>query len=145
MNARSRAESHRSLLKLDLRASGRFPARAESLSLVLWNRRIERPSMNAASSAPDQSEPESIRRGFDRSLSVYITSTVCLPRVVLNSSSSAVVPAFFRWLPERACTSTGACVGVATVNGVYPLIQAIHSAAAFSFHFIARLMSISLG
>src|SRR5260364_223562 len=52
MNARSRAESHRSLLKLDLRASGRFPAREESLSLVLWIRRIERPPRTAASSAP---------------------------------------------------------------------------------------------
>src|SRR5260364_360347 len=46
-----------------------------------------------------------------------------LARVVLNSSSSAVVPAFFRWLPERACTSTGACAEVATASGACPLIQ----------------------
>src|SRR5260363_431506 len=48
--------------------------------------------------------------------------------VVLNSSSSAVVPAFFRWLPERACTSTGACAEVATASGACPLIQTSRTA-----------------
>src|SRR5260364_336441 len=79
------------------------------------------------------------------SSTVYITSSACAPRGALNSSSSAVVPAFCRRPPDRARTSTGACILVAIVNGVYPLIHAINMATAFSFRFIERLISISLG
>src|SRR5260364_42048 len=67
------------------------------------------------------------------SSTVYITSSACAPRGALNSSSSAVVPAFCRRPPDRARTSTGACILVAIVNGVYPLIHAINMATAFRF------------
>src|SRR5260363_147276 len=89
--------------------------------------------------------PEDSRAKPSPSSTVYITSSACAPRGALNSSSSAVVPAFCRRPPDRARTSTGACILVAIVNGVYPLIHAINMATAFSFRFIERLISISLG
>src|SRR5260363_361511 len=88
---------------------------------------------------------DSSAKPLSPSSTVYITSTVCLPRVVLNSSSSAVVPAFFRWLPERACTSTCACAEVATASGACPLIQPSRTAIIqLGFHLITIFITTSL-
>src|SRR5260363_145664 len=58
------------LMLTDSFVSVKSPARAESLSLDLLNRRPERPSPSAVPAAsPDQSELESIRRDLDRSSS----------------------------------------------------------------------------
>src|SRR5260364_401109 len=88
---------------------------------------------------------DSSAKPLSPSSTVYITSNVCLPRVVLNSNSSAVVPAFFRWLPERACTSTGACAEVATASGACPLIQTSRTAIIqLGYHLITIFITTSL-
>src|SRR5260363_225745 len=178
------------LMLTDSFVSVKSPARAESLSLDLLNRRpnahrralyllrlrtnlnwnrydatlivhrhediqISRPGRSARSRTVSFTLPlpcvtnftlsEDSRAKPSPSSTVYITSSACAPRGALNSSSSAVVPAFCRRPPDRARTSTGACILVAIVNGVYPLIHAINMATAFSFRFIERLISISLG